>query len=235
MKKLWSILCAVFALTTVTLAQETPVTKFLGIPIEGTKYEMIQKLKAKGFTDAGPYSNADLIGEFNGRDVEVSVVTNNNKVYRIAVFDRYYISETDIKIRFNTLCRQFESNPKYGSLSVNEVQTITEDEDISYEINVHSKRYEAVFYQYLETRTKYPKYVGDYLLSEFSQEQLDNPTEEEKEKISNMTDEFFCVVTLDILTMENRSVWFMIDEEYGRYRILMFYDNTLNRSNGEDL
>ena len=34
-------------------------------------------------------------------------MTNNNKVYRILVKDAVGSSETDIKIRFNTLCQQF--------------------------------------------------------------------------------------------------------------------------------
>lgn len=69
---------------------------------------MIQKLKAKGFqyNSSGDY----LTGEFNGRDVRISVVTNNNKVYRIMVVDDNNSDETSIKIRFNTLCRQFENN-----------------------------------------------------------------------------------------------------------------------------
>ena len=33
----------------------------------------------------------------------------------------------------------------------------------------------------------------------------------------------------------NRVVWFMIDEQYGEYRILMYYDNKKNQANGEDL
>ena len=33
----------------------------------------------------------------------------------------------------------------------------------------------------------------------------------------------------------NRSVWFMIGDNYGRYRILMFYDNCYNQANGDDL
>lgn len=43
---------------------------------------MIRKLKAKGFVEH-PYRTDELAGEFNGRDVEVAVVTDNNKVYRI--------------------------------------------------------------------------------------------------------------------------------------------------------
>ena len=129
-------------LVSATVYAQKEVTKFLGIPVDGYKSEMIQKLKAKGFN----YNSTKdcLEGEFNGREVEIGVVTNNNKVFRIAVFDKNYSSETDIKIRFNTLCNQFENNSKYlGSKE----QKISENEDVSYEISVNSKRYEAVFYQ----------------------------------------------------------------------------------------
>ena len=43
-----------------------------------------------------------LEGEFNGRPVYVSVVTNNNMVYRIFIQDQMTMNETEIKIRFNT-------------------------------------------------------------------------------------------------------------------------------------
>lgn len=38
-------------------AQDRVVTRFLGIPVDGTKAEMIQKLKAKGFTSNAYDSN----------------------------------------------------------------------------------------------------------------------------------------------------------------------------------
>lgn len=234
MKRLFTFLGTLFVLSSITYAQEnTFITRFLGIPIDGTKHEIIQKLKAKGFSDAGPYSTADLIGEFNGVDVEIAAVTNNNKVYRIAVFDRYYSSETDIKIRFNKLCHQFENNSKYDSAY--EDQSISEAEDISYEINVNSKRYQASFYQHMEGRTMFPETVDEYLLSLFTQEQIDNPTEAEAAEINTLKEDFVKFSLLDMLSMTNRSVWFMIDNEHEKYRILMFYDNELNRANGEDL
>lgn len=234
MKKIITLMCTLLALQLTSYAQENvSVTKFLGIPIDGTRYEMLQKLKAKGFTNAGDYSNADLIGEFNGHDVEISAVTNNNKVYRIAVFDRFYSDEADIKIRFNTLCQQFGNNPKYRALSEN--QSISAEEDISYEMSVNSKRYQAVFYQHTDERAKYPKSVDEYLMTIFTQEQIDNPTEEEVDQISKMRSEFLQVSLSDLITIESRTVWFMIDNSFGRYRILMFYDNGLNQSNGEDL
>lgn len=233
MKKLSSILFVLFAFATELFAQDSAaITKFLGIPIDGTKYEMVQKLKAKGFTNADTYSTADLVGEFNGHDVELSVVTNNNKVYRIAVIDKYYSSEADIKIRFNTLCRQFGNNSKYYA-PVDD-QTIPDEEDISYEMSVNSKRYEAVYYQHMDGVIA-SENMNEYLLTKFTQEQINNPTDEEAARINEIKIWVASVALADRFSISDRSVWFMIHNEYGRYKILMFYDNELNRSNGEDL
>ena len=127
-----------------TLQAQNDVTRFLGIPVDGHKDEMIRQLKNKGFRSTA-YDADFLEGEFNGSNVRVYVVTNKNKVCRIAVSDVNNVDETAIRIRFNTLCRQFSNNPKYLSLYGD--QTLPDDEDISYEISVHKKRYEAVFYQ----------------------------------------------------------------------------------------
>ncbi|MBQ6691558.1 MAG: hypothetical protein IJN01_07700 [Rikenellaceae bacterium] len=142
MKRL--ILAAMMILFATTANAQKDVTKFLGIPVDGTKAEMIQKLKAKGFTSVG-YQDV-LEGEFNGTQVYVHVVTNNNKVYRIMVVDKSGQSERNIIIRFNKLCSQFENNKKYVSMTL-ENQMISEDEDISYEIIVNDKRYQAGFFQ----------------------------------------------------------------------------------------
>lgn len=99
------MLVVTFLLFVTCIYAQSEVTKFLGIPVDGYKSEMIQKLKAKGYKyDA---SNECLTGEFNGRDVNIFIATNNNKVYRIMVADAKYVSEGDIRIRFNTLCQQF--------------------------------------------------------------------------------------------------------------------------------
>ena len=114
MKKL--ITLSVLMLMVAMLNAQVEVTKFLGIPVDGTKYEMISKLKAKGYTWN---SNLECLeGEFNGREVQIYVVTNNNKVYRILVVDKNYLNETDIRIRFNTLLSQFKKNERYMSLSI---------------------------------------------------------------------------------------------------------------------
>ncbi|GAY27859.1 Uncharacterised protein [Prevotella sp. MGM1] len=151
MKKVLSVVLVVM-LALAAHAQKD-VTKFLGIPVDGSKSEIIQKLKAKGYKYNSTYDF--LEGEFNGNDVHIYVVTDNNKVWRIMVTDEKSIDETSIKLRFNKLCRQFNNNKKYVQSSLNDF-TIPEDEDISYEMLVHKKRYEASFFQLQGTENDNP-------------------------------------------------------------------------------
>ena len=48
MKKILSVL--MLLLLSISIYAQQNVTKFLGIPVDGSKAAMIQKLKAKGFT-----------------------------------------------------------------------------------------------------------------------------------------------------------------------------------------
>ena len=171
-----------FVLMTITsIAQESNTIKFLGIPVDGTKKEMISKLQAKGYK----YDAASdvLFGEFNGTNAIISVQTVNNRVWRIAIADANANSdEVNIKIRYNLLFEQLSNNGKY---EVAYGSTLGEKEDISYEMTVHKKRYEATFA------------LKDKPIHGF--------------------------------------VWYMIAEQYGKYGIMMFYENLDNAANGDDL
>lgn len=225
MKKL--LIALALLIGTSATAQEKDVTKFLGIPIDGSKSDMIQKLKEKGFVPSA-YKNDVLEGEFNGTDVDIHVVTNNNKVYRIMVCDKNTIGETDIRIRFNNLCYQFENNPRYIKISDKEYN-IKEDEDIKYNIAVKSKRYSAIYYQMQMDTLSVANKARTILLQKYTDEQLQNPTDEVKREM--MLESFNAV--MDVVS--KKQVWFMIDSSYGEFRIVMFYDNALNQANGEDL
>ena len=126
MKKI--LLSLTLLMLSVAMYAQNEVTKFLGIPIDGTKADMIQKIKAKGFN----YNAQEdcLEGIFNGENV--------------------YIYKTDfdegqIKIRFNKLCQQFNDNPKYYSLKG--TQKLSDNDNISYGMTIEHKQYEAIYYQ----------------------------------------------------------------------------------------
>lgn len=170
------------------LYAQKDVTEFLGIPVDGTKQQMIENLKAKGFVYD---SQADVLsGEFNGEDVSISIQTQGNKVWRVVVIDKIPRDETQIKIRFNELVSQFENNESYleyiapsfvlafkegmiqrGFLSEEEApeifddflydQTISDDENIGNGIMLEKKQYEAVFHQLSKSIDKDLKDITD--------------------------------------------------------------------------
>ncbi len=175
MRKFLTLL-AIIAISASTFAQKE-VTKFMGIPVDGSPTEMVKKLKAKGFkTDEkfmqpikqglidwdGPEV---LTGRFNGEKVLLGLLVEQNKVWRICISDKNTRDETQIKIRFNTLVRQFENNDKY--LYFYE-QTIADDEDISYQMTVNKKQYEAIFAQKGEDGTIDEKRVVWFCISQRS-------------------------------------------------------------------
>ena len=225
MRKIFTII--VLLVASVTLFAQSDVTKFLGIPVDGFKPNMIRKLKRKGFVSA-EYDKDVLKGEFNGQDVYVLVVTNNNKVYRIMVRDANSRNETSIKIRFNNLCRQFANNSKYTTpiLTTVDDYIISEDEDISHEMSVNNKRYQASFYQKPDTIAMQEDFE-DYFLDKYTDEELSDSTAANK-FIQEM-------VLYRLAVFEKKSVWFMIAEFKGEYYIIMYYDNEYNKANGEDL
>ena len=229
-----NLLFAIMLLFATTASPQKDVTKFLGIPVDGTKNAMIDKLIDKGFTynKAGDY----LEGEFNGKTVQLHVVTNNNKVYRIVVNDVLTVDEGNIKIQFNRLCQQFKNNKHYFAIKQ---QEIPEDTDISHEIIVKDKRFEASFYQDVDfsavDTTACMLQVKEIMTNSYSQEELKNPTEEMWQKMFEMYKVLCFARILEVA--QNKSVWFMITyyKGIGQYGITMYYDNGYNQANGEDL
>lgn len=213
------------ALFCIAIYAQKDVTTFLGIPIDGFKSEMKQKLIAKGYRPKKIRNNEFFEGEFNGVDVHLYIGTNNNKVYRIMVCDVVTRSEADIKTRFNRLVSQFENNKRYVSL---DDYTLSETEDISYEMTVHNKKYEAIFYQKVDTLAL-KEQVRNEILKTYSEEQLENPTEEITKEATSIA----MRISMDLIF--KKPVWFRICENYGEYYITIFYDNEYNHADGEDL
>lgn len=229
MKRLLFIVLAMIA-TITSFAQQKDVTSFLGIPVDGTVLSMKQKLVSKGFVPKKVGTTEFLEGEFNGTDVRVYIATNNNKVCRIMLCDENYQNETNIKIRFNKLVSQFVNNKRYISL---DKYTLSDEEDISYEMTVHNKSYEALFYQVPNMEKAdtlaLQKKVRNELLSKYTVEELKNPSEEITKEIQNTA------IKIGTELMLMKPVWFKIVRVNGEYYICMFYDNEYNRSHGEDL
>lgn len=134
------LIALLFLFSLALFGQNSGPLKFLGIPIDGSKAQFETKLKAKGFR----YNslNDGYRGQFNGKTVDVFIHTNHDVVDRVYVaFPR--TSEESIRNEFNRLLKQFNETGKYLDLSMNE--EIPAEDDISYEMTVKNKRYEASF------------------------------------------------------------------------------------------
>ena len=226
MKKIFA--CLFFILFVVSSFAQKDVTTFLGIPVDGTKSEMIRKLEAKGFEKVQLDYDIVLMGEFNGSDVMISINTNGGKVYRVIVSDTKPRKEGQIKIRFNNLCDQFENNPKYFG----EEMPIPEDEDISYEMKVNNKEYHAYFFQTTSEES-------DNIISEkaFKEVASKVPADELSPSNENLKKEYLDKVSeLRTELISKKLVWFtIVNTEYDKYYLAIYYVNTYNAPNGEDL
>lgn len=225
----------VLAIFAISVFAQKDVTTFLGIPVDGSKSEMKKKLIAKGFTPKQEYDVDFLEGEFNGMDVRLFIITNNNKVYRIMLTDAINQNESDIITRFNHLVRQFYDNERYISLYNNiEEAIIPDNEDIAYG-TIKNKVYEANFFQKPNIEgidsTAIRQMMMEELSSEYSIKDLkENKDEDEYNKLA-----MSIMIKAIMKYAMKKSVWFRINRFAGEYYITMYYDNEYNQANGEDL
>jgi len=145
MKKIIVLLTMLMVVMVCNAQEKKDVTKFMGIPVDGTKSEMIQKLKNKGFHEV-EVADDFLEGEFNGYNVLLQIKTYKEKVSAIVVVIGGVTGydESWAKIIFNNLSKQFERSLKYVTCKSN---LIWEDENISYEMLVNSKTYMNMYIQ----------------------------------------------------------------------------------------
>lgn len=245
-----NILLLVFVFVSNLIIAQAPV-RFLGIPVDGTKAEMIEQIRQKGFT-YHPISGTEYLeGEFNGQTVHVYVHTNKSKVDRIMVAYQHMCTEAQIITEFNGSLHDFENSEKYLPTFQYINEHIDRNEDISYEMTVNNKEYSAYFHQTMskEDVDELKAEISDNFeavcallksnLENFTAEELeenkdlfsfiDNDTISKEEKVNNIAAMYY----MSLVTSNH--VWFKIAEYYGQYYIVLFYDNEKNRPNGEDL
>ena len=230
MKKILGVILGL-TITVQALAQDANTIKFLGIPVDGKKTEVIQQLRKKGFT----YDMKEdfLTGVFNGKESNVRVSENHGKVDRIFVADANTCSAAQIKVKFNNLIWQFRENDKY--MEVEENTEIPANEDIGYEMLVHDKEYVASFY--VNPIYGWTDDEKDMLVENIARQvkaradsgQYGDLTSDDMEQLLRQG------VILKVLDMIQGQVWFKVAKFKSEYYICLYYDNLDNRPNGEDL
>ena len=206
-------------------AQETSedgnVLTFMGIPVDGSKEQMYDRLREKGFSE---YLWEDYLeGIFNGEKVRVYIGTNHDIVDRIKV-EFPYTEECLNKVKYNTLVSRFGRTLKYMELRENKV--IPDDEDISREIILNKKVYDAVYYLFRSGVDA--KALKDDFFHEYSARY--------KKPLSALTqieiEEVLFNLPKRISDAVSGIVWFTLPN---KNKIELYYDNLKNRPRGEDL
>lgn len=82
---------------------------------------------------------------------------------------------------------------------------------------------------FFQTGEGFPFLPLEWSSNRYGEEELANLTERQQEE---MVDE---IINKTAEIVFSKEVWFMIDEKYGRYGVLMYYDNKFNQANGKDL
>ena len=145
---------ALLMLLTLSLSAQDNVMKFMGIPIDGPKSEMISKLERKGFApeqveidlekaeddyiSAGGVISEGRVrerdgeyfmhGYFDGKRSNVIISSYNNKVYQIMVVIEDPYNELNGKVQYNLYVEQL--NKKYTN-PIDYDFTIDLDKDLS--------------------------------------------------------------------------------------------------------
>ena len=211
--------------------------KFIGIPIDGPKEQLIEKIKAKGFRSS-PYREG-LLGQFNGQTVEVEVLDNHGTAYCVCVAFPG-TSAYMVRTEYNALLEQFLCNDKY--LPVKSYEKIPEDVDFSFGIAAFNEKYRPSF-AYISpdifTKDEAKK------LREAYAKLMTMPEEERNSEeslllafasdVNGWTPEEASAFTNKLPTIRDGGVCFTIIPDSGEYQIGLFYYNLKNAPRGEDL
>ena len=212
--------------------------KFMGIPVDGSKEEMISKLKEKGFSYNSVFD--EISGEFNGRNVTLYIRTHHGLVDRICVV--FPSAEKRQIIReYNNLLSQFQANEKYMELLPN--SKIPTTENISYEMSINNKTYSSSF-SYIspdlftkEAAAKMRQKMS--AIGKMQPDELQQVTQAMADSLENNGSPMDVKQALSsvqkMLSILTGHVWFTIHEDGSRFQLVLYYDNLKNQAHGEDL
>ena len=208
------------------------IIKFVGIPVDGTKSEMISKLKQKGFTFD---NDANLFkGEFNGDKISGIIQTYKDKVFGIRfMYDVSGYSKTMVINRFNSLVLKYDTNEKYQSNIA--FDKITDDID-TYQIdpyeNIGNEMRNGKIYK-AQYHYKYGKNLSD--TTGLVQYKKEMPEDLASFIESNYGDSGFEALYIRHKLEQDVVQFYIIDMGYDEFNIMFDYYNRRNAPNDEDL
>ncbi len=198
---------------------------FLGIPIDGSKQEMIHNLQSKGFVYS---SQLDCFsGIINGEQVLVALRIDNGKVCQVIIGNLQTYSEKQVKEKFNNLMKQFNDDPNYISARLD--QTFIDKKE---RISKTGKDYAAYYMQIThELDTTIWMKDMDKIAKEVAEQFADRDLSEREQDVLGVYIEQMAIRQQYL----NNIVWFKILKNKKGYSIAIYYDNLYNKSSGSDL
>ena len=206
-----------------------PTITFLGVPVDGTKSDVINALTSRGF--AYDLDEEGMLGEFEGENVFLHISENKaGKVYQIMVYFHTKESAKENIEVYNKLVNRFNADStNYWSFY--------EEELIPENVNLDSliKEEEGeIWAEYLLTQqldtAAYLQNTFAALLSKFTPEQIKNPTEEQRS-------EMVAIMQQEISKLHSGRVFiglFKDEEEKGKYNVILYIYNQKNEDPEEE-
>lgn len=219
------LLTVISLMLSVYVFSKEETTRFLGIPVDGPKSEMIRKLQAKGYEYV---SEEDFfMGFYMGDPVYLFLQTVNDKVSRVIVYDIEQRTEEEIKYRFNSIYSRFAFNSRYERLGKRNL-VLTPDDKLAYEMKRHNYIHKAVFKQVKVDE-------GDADIAKASAPAVGvHPVDMEqikgdyRERRRRMHARAIGYVNRHTNESYKSQVWFVITERFGKFGVVMLYDNVPN-------
>lgn len=131
-----------FVLTAFSANAQSTVS-FMGVPVDGTKYDVEQALLQRGFNLT---EDGGVEGKVNDEHLFVTTFSNDaGQVYRIAAANMYPIRNQKVAAaKYNELIGAFEDNPNYTAARV---RTVDGDANLYKELALKGAVYKSFFYK----------------------------------------------------------------------------------------
>lgn len=161
MKRLLAI--ALSSMLAASLSAQGNITSFLGIPVNGTKAEVTQKLIEQG---AVKVKDGLLISGIDQMAFLIRIKTHKGKVYRISLIDTKGTKDVKTALdRYNSLIDSYRGNT-CGYTEYEHNSFVIFNDEATAERHIHEGDYYAEFFQVADPQL-YNRKVGFTITDEF--------------------------------------------------------------------
>lgn len=209
-------------------APVNPTITFLGVPVDGTKSDIINALTSKGF--AYDMDEDGMFGEFEGEGAFVHISENKaGKVYQLMIyFHTKESAKENIEVYNKLVTRYNADSTAYWSFY--EEELLPENANLDSLLNIDDNIWaEYLLSQQVDTAA-YLENVFAVMLSKYTPEQIKNPTEEQRmQTVSIMQQEIAKLHSGRALI-----ALFKDDDEAGKYCVCLYVYNKKNEDPDEE-